>query len=542
MIFKKRKIKNIYKENQELVERLSYDKKYIEELTDFLPIPFCSVDTSYLIIEANKKLTDFTGYSKKELVGRKIEFLFSDKNETEFLEKSILKSNEKNKENTAISTRDGKNVSVSLSVIPLLDSDGLILKHLLFFSDIGTEKFKERLEKKVKEKTKQLESRNKDIEDSRKALLNILEETDDLYKKSEEEKNKTSAIIESFTDALLVFNKLNFLETVNPKAEHFLKIKSKDVIGKNINELKKTKELSSLISLILKPSSIKEDEKKEILTEEGKTFEVSITPIINNRQKIGKLVLLHDISREKRIEAMKSEFVSIAAHQLRTPLSAIKWTIKMLMDGDFGKLNKNQLDLVKKTYISNERMVNLINDLLNVTKIEEGKYLYKPEIVHLEDIITPLIEAYETEAIRRKLNIKFSFPKKKTSTIAADLEKMKLAIQNLLDNAIKYTPKNGNVSLKLKEENKKVVVVITDSGVGIPKDQKERIFTKFYRAANVVKMETEGSGLGLFISKNIINSHGGEIWFTSEEGRGSSFSFKLPTTEKKNLDTFIKKL
>ena len=271
---------------------------------------------------------------------------------------------------------------------------------------------------------------------------------------------------------------------------------------------------------------------------------MSVVPIITAGEKRETLVVLHDISREKMVEAMKSEFVSIAAHQLRTPLAAIKWTMKMLLEGDLGELNEGQMELVNKVYISNERMVNLINDLLNVSRIEEGKYLYKPELVHIEDIVEPLLESYRIEMERRGIDFKIKKPKEKTPTVAVDNEKITLVIQNFLDNAMKYTPKGGSVEISIDYDKdiNRVRVSVKDSGVGIPKNQQLRMFSKFFRAANVIRMETEGSGLGLFISKNIVEAHGGKIWFESEEGKGSTFYFNLPVKNKKEFADFLKKL
>jgi signal transduction histidine kinase len=238
-------------------------------------------------------------------------------------------------------------------------------------------------------------------------------------------------------------------------------------------------------------------------------------------------MILHDVTREKAIERMKTEFVSISAHQLRTPLSAIKWTLKMFLDGDLGELTKEQREFLEKTYKSNERMINLINDLLNVTRIEEGRYLYRPVLADIVPICQSVIDSYREEI--EKKNLKFEFKKpKELPKVRVDIEKISLAIQNLLENAIRYNREGGEIEIVLKEKEKEIEFSIRDTGIGIPKDQQNRVFTKFFRAPNAMRMETEGSGLGLFITKNIIEAHGGKIWFKSEEGKGTTFYFTLP--------------
>lgn len=237
---------------------------------------------------------------------------------------------------------------------------------------------------------------------------------------------------------------------------------------------------------------------------------------------------------------MKTEFVSIAAHQLRTPLSAIKWTLKMFLTGDLGKITKEQADFLEKAYQSNERMIGLINDLLNVTRIEEGRYLYKPIFVDFEDLVQSVIKPFKEEIKRKKIKFEFKKPSKKPPKVKVDKEKIALVIQNLIDNAIKYTLTGGKITVRLKYTKKQLEFSVQDTGIGISKDQQSRIFTKFFRGAKAIRMETEGSGLGLFIAKNIIEAHGGKIWFESEEGKGSTFSFSLPFKREKELEEFIK--
>ena len=261
-------------------------------------------------------------------------------------------------------------------------------------------------------------------------------------------------------------------------------------------------------------------------------MEVSVIPIKAKSEIIGTLVVLHDVTREKIIERMKTEFVSIAAHQLRTPLSAIKWTLKMLLDGDLGEITEEQREFVNKAYRANERMIKLINDLLNVARIEEGRYLYKLSSLNIEPLVRKIVESLRQEAERKKIKLEFKKPKKKLPKLMLDAEKISLAIQNLVENAIKYTPAGGRVTISLKVENEEVVFSVKDTGVGIPKEQQDRVFSKFFRGANVMRMETEGSGLGLFITKNIIEAHGGRIWFQSKEGRGTTFYFAIPFFQK----------
>ena len=388
-----------------------------------------------------------------------------------------------------------------------------------------------------KKELQELERKTKELESSRKALMNILEDVEEARKKAEEEKNKTSAIITNFTDGLLVFDKNNNLELINPRSEDFFQVKKKEIADKGTPRLASSPSLEPLITL-LEQKKFKEIYRQELTLEKNLILEVSAVPIMREEEKSGTLVVLHDITREKMIERMKTEFVSIAAHQLRTPLSAIKWTLRMLLDGDLGELSQEQENFIKKTYESNERMISLINDLLDVTRIEEGRYLFKPALANFENVVHFVINSYRETAQKIKLTLEFKKPETKLPKVYIDVEKIRVAVQNLLDNAIKYTPPGGKVTVSLKYAKKEIELSIKDTGLGIPQDQQKRVFTKFFRGANIMRIDTEGSGLGLFIAKNIIEAHKGKIWFESEEGKGTIFYFTLPAREE--LTEFLK--
>ena len=387
----------------------------------------------------------------------------------------------------------------------------------------------------------EIKENTKEFKLGRSALMNILEDVNEARMKAEAEKNKTLAIITNFTDGLLAFDEEYSLNLFNPQAERFFNVTHNDVVGRSIIELSQISSLSHLIKM-LGPKYIKNISRKELVLKEKEDLilEVSTISIIRQKEKIGTLVILHDITREKRIENMKTEFVSIAAHQLRTPLSAIKWTLKMFLAGDLGKITKEQKDFLNKTYQSNERMIVLINDLLNVTRIEEGRYLYKPALADFQDLIKLTIKPFKERVKRKKLKFKFKGLKEKIPKIKIDAEKIQIVIQNLFDNAIRYTPSGGEIIISLDCDKKEIKFSVKDNGMGISKKQEKRIFTKFFRGVNAVKMETEGSGLGLFIAKNIIEAHKGKIWFESEQGKGSTFSFSLPFKKGKELEEFIK--
>jgi len=531
------------KNNQRMREDLEDLQRYVDELTVLLPLPFCTVNPLNLILGVNQTFQEMTGYKEMEVIGNSIDTLFFEKKDLEIFEKKIPSQKQRISREATLIRKDQKKIPVDISALARTDEKGNFLGYFLTISDISeSKKFQEKLEQKVKEKTKALELKTKDLADSQTAVLNILEDTEESRKKAEEEKNKTMAIITNFTDGILVFDKDDQVILVNPKFERIFGVGFQEVVGKGLDDFKKNSHLSDLMASLSKSPDFqnnnheeKESFREEIRVDEATTIEITTVAIFRDQEKIGTLAVLHDVTREKMVEAMKSEFVSIAAHQLRTPLSAIKWTLVMLIDGDLGSLSEDQKGLVQKAYDSNERMVSLINDLLNVSRIEEGRYLYKPSHISFNEVIDPLIEVYKPELKRRGVNFEVKIPKKQLPKVVVDTEKITLVVQNFLDNAMKYTPKGGKVSFLISVKDKEIEVSVKDTGVGIPQDQQKRLFSKFFRAANVIRMETEGSGLGLFICKNIINSHKGKIWFQSKENEGSNFFFSLPIIEARKL-------
>jgi PAS domain S-box-containing protein len=388
----------------------------------------------------------------------------------------------------------------------------------------------EELEKifKIREiaRKEDIERKLKALEESRVALMNILEDVEEERKRAEEEKNKTLAIVENFADGLLMFDKGKTLILINPQAEIFLGVKRDNVLSKKSEALAGFPEFKKIFDII--GTEIQPCFRKEISFSESLILELTSLSIFLEGEEIGYLLILHDITREKYVEQIKTEFVSLAAHQLRTPLSAIKWSLKMILDGDLGPLPKEQADFLRKALLSNERLIHLVNDLLDVTRIEEGRFIYKSEEKEIAKIVETVFNSYLDLAKEKEISLELEKLKDEFPLIRVDEEKIKLAVQNLIENAMIYTLPKGKVKVTMDIKNGDFFFSVQDTGIGIPKEVQERIFTKFFRASNAAKIDTEGSGLGLFITKNIIEAHGGKIWFESEEGKGTTFYFTIP--------------
>lgn len=238
-------------------------------------------------------------------------------------------------------------------------------------------------------------------------------------------------------------------------------------------------------------------------------------------------IIIQSFERLAEANRMKSEFISIVSHQLRSPLLNLKWAIELLLSGRLGKIEEKQTEYFRILKENSFRMEELIRDLLIVSRIETGKIPFKKKEFSMKEIIKELIVEFEHFAKSSNIEIKFHC-QKNLPKVFADSHQIRLVVENLLDNAIHYTKDKGKIEIRLEQKNKNLYFKIKDNGVGIPDEDKKYIFQKFFRSKNILKYQTKGSGLGLFIAKSIIKKSGGKIGFESQENKGSTFWFILP--------------
>ena len=239
------------------------------------------------------------------------------------------------------------------------------------------------------------------------------------------------------------------------------------------------------------------------------------------------VIITRSFERLAEANRMKSEFISVVSHQLRSPLSNLRWTIELLTSGRVNGVSEKQLEYFNILRENSARMRELVSDLLTVSRIETEKLPLKKKEISLEALIRKIIE--ELEIFTKASNVKVEFRvKENLPKVFADPAQIRLAIENLLDNAIRYIKEKGRVEIKLEKADKHCRFEIKDTGAGIPKEDQKYIFQKFFRSENVMKHQTQGSGLGLYIAKSIVEKSKGKIGFKSQEGVGSTFWFTLP--------------
>ncbi len=381
---------------------------------------------------------------------------------------------------------------------------------------VRTEEYSKQLEKQVEEKTQEIVQSKIHIE----------------------------TIIENLTSGLLEYDDQFILLRINRAAEMLLGVDRQEVVGKKILPKDSNKEHWQSLIAVSYPALSPVEKKMRLTTAEFnaeaneitiqyplerelQVITIPITDQVTGKQK-GFIKLVRDITRERSISRSKSEFISIAAHQLRTPLSAIKWTLHMVLNGDEGPLNASQNELLKNGYETNEKMIQLVNDLLNVARIEEGRFGYEFKQDDIMNAIKNAIEFVKVSAREKGVTVNMTTPNVKPPLFVFDANKVTLALQNLVDNAVKYTLTGGKVSLDVGMQGEYLEVNVRDTGIGVPEKQINKLFTKFFRADNALHMQTGGSGLGLYLAKNVAVRHGGSLRVESKEGVGSVFSLTLP--------------
>lgn len=364
------------------------------------------------------------------------------------------------------------------------------------------------------------------------------------------ETSRSTAMLESVGDGVLVTDNQNIITLFNDAAAEMLEIPREQIIDQPLEKF------TGLFGGTAKPwmntiqSWSRSEESQESLEmyterltlEDGRVIAVHISPVIGNRQEfLGTISIFQDITHQVEVDRLKSEFVATVSHELRTPMTPIKGYIEFLLMGGAGELNEQQLQFVEIIKSNVDRLSILVNDLLDVSRIEAGKVALSFQPINLETALEEAVQSVLQQSVEdaKAVNIETNVPEDLPS-VYGDTERVRQIFSNLIDNAYRYSPENSTVQVNVIKTNGKVQIDIIDQGIGIYPDEQDKIFERFYRGENHMVMATAGTGLGLPIVKELIEMHNGEIWVTSTgvPGEGSTFSFTLPIyTENQNSMT-----
>jgi PAS domain S-box-containing protein len=345
------------------------------------------------------------------------------------------------------------------------------------------------------------------------------------------EKSKIKTIINCMGDGVLVCDGDGCIVLTNPAASRMLMTSENSLLGNLLSQCNLNSELSKTIEESLKTKDIGYTSVSQELSlgESGEIFLRAHTAPVRNDvgETIGSVTVLQDISHLKELDKMKSEFIAMVTHELRTPIAAVEQQLTVILNKMAGEITEKQEQLLQRAKERTRGLLNLIKDLLDLSKIEAGKMVQYKEPLALQEVIQRVVDLMRVEAENKKLDLQFS-SSPKVSLINADRNSMEGIFMNLISNAIKYTPEGGKVWVTLSEEGGFVKATVSDTGIGLKKEDIPRIFDKFYRVKTTETRQIVGTGLGLSIVKSIVDAHLGSISVESEEGGGTTFTVLFP--------------
>jgi signal transduction histidine kinase len=355
------------------------------------------------------------------------------------------------------------------------------------------------------------------------------------------ERSELSGILEGMDDPIIVYEEGFRVIFFNPAAERLFRVRSQAIVGHVISprdvETEGWRTLMQVIFPSLAPRVTvrsKEGENPQVvdLSFTDPHLELRVTTATltdDNKKTIAFMKIIRN--RTALLEAMrsKSEFVTVASHQLRGPVTDITWALESLVSAT--ELNDTDKLIVQNALAASQGLLRRIEDLLSIAKMEEGQFGYAFEETNLVDFVAKVLADLLPAAQKAGIKIYFDRPAGELPRVTIDPKRLSLVLVNLIENAIRYNIQNGQVTVKVDKVPDKsfIMVSVKDTGIGIPPEDMAKLFNKFYRAENAMKLQTEGSGLGLYIAKGVVTSHGGEIWADSELNRGTTITFTLPT-------------
>ncbi|MDP9316181.1 MAG: PAS domain S-box protein [Chloroflexota bacterium] len=469
------------------------------------------------IISWNAGAERMYGYTAHEAIGQPISILMPTErpDDIDHILEQIGAGHAVIRSETVGRRKDGRLIDVALTVSPVMDAAGKVIAASTIAHDIT-----------------ELKRNEAQLRDTFEALQRQ-------YDATERARTESRAVLDAASEAIVLVGPEQRLISVNRRFVQDFGLEADAVVGCRFDELKQhlyqifgdQQQLYQIIDGALEDAT---SQFTHIISQqwpELRKLELFSTPVVHeNGSFLGRLYVFRDVTREHEADRMKSEFVSMVSHELRTPLTSIKGYVDLLLDGEVGELADEQAHFLKIVKNNADRLIRLINDLLDVSRVEAGKIELKLEPVHLARAIRNVQTLFrpQLEAKRQHLTLDLA---EQLPPVFADVGRVTQILTNLLSNAHKYTPEQGEIMVRARLQDGVVRVDVQDTGIGLSPDEQQRIFDKFYRAKHQSTREIGGTGLGLSITEALVRLHGGEIFVTSEPGRGSTFSFTLPVAD-----------
>jgi PAS domain S-box-containing protein len=396
------------------------------------------------------------------------------------------------------------------------------------------------LEQKINAQTENLNEKIILLQETERALINVMDDLEKEKASIARDRAEYKALIESIGDGVIALDDKGYITYINQNAANMLGWEREHIAHAHYTDVWTVQnESGKILSQEERPMFQALVSGKKTTTSLTPTYyytrkngtrfpvAISITPIIIDSVNKGVIDIFKDITHLKEIDKAKGEFVSLASHQLRTPTATINWYTELLLNGSAGAVTRKQKDFLEEIYTAAKRMVQLIDALLNVSRLELGTLPIKKIPTDIALLIDDIIHELSQDIKRKKISIKKDY-QDRLLPLFTDPDLIRIIFENLISNAVDYNHENGSLILSIKKENSHLLISIADTGYGIPKHQQSQIFQKMFRADNIRIIDPNGNGLGLYMTKSILEKLGGAIWFKSEEDKGTTFFFTLP--------------
>ena len=519
----KKAVMNLFedvKESEEQLRRQAEELKKFQQAADKSFDQTIITDPDGVILYANHATEILTGYDMKEIVGAKPSLWGRQmpKEHYETLWQTIKTEKQGYAGELTNRRKDGTKYLASIRISPILDERG----EVRFFVGV-----------------------TRDITEERQSQLRIVQHAAELQEANvliETQKERAESILrflKSIGEGIFATDISGRVIFMNETAEVLSKKTFREAELKPANKIfcfaKETEAGCSELTFVSKALKQKRvitlSDHTVLVYDSEKRIPVSGTcaPIRDaNNDIIGTITVFQDVTKKHELDQMKDSFLSVAAHQLRTPLGSMRWSMELLLSDDLGKLPKEAKEAVQQLYDNSQRMVTLVNDLLDISRIEQNRGTEEKKLVDITEIVRAAQSQLQQEADKRSIKILMEVPKESLPSILVSPKHIHEAIENLLSNAIKYNRDNGTVTVRIAKKEKSLELMIRDTGIGIPKGDHGKIFAKFFRASNAVLKETEGSGLGLSVVKSYLEESRAQVSFESEENVGTTFLVEFP--------------
>jgi len=483
-------------------------------------------DTNGTIVWANQAYSELTGYTLNEAIGNQIDVLKSGRQDASFYEKmwGSIKNGEEWSGVLINRRKDGSEYFEEMKIRPITDANDDITHFVATKRNITKRKV-------LQDQLQKSETQKKTIVNN---LTELMAELKEITKALDYARSQMHAMLDATTEGMMLLSPTNEVLRINESFEMMFSVRETEIRNHpfidNAEHWYRVFSDNSVVEDILDGSKCDRFDDRIFVQEwpARRELQVYSASVVNAEEEyLGRLIVFRDVTREREVERLKSEFVSLVSHEFRTPLTSIKGYTEMMLDGDTGRLNSEQREFLETVLRNANHLSNLVEELLDVSRIEAGAMKLNIQEIDVVPVIEDIADRMRPQLEKKNQKLSIDIPRN-VPKVSADDRRTTQIILNLVSNAHKYTPSGGDIVISAEPEGEYLFVDVTDNGIGLSQEEQEKLFSKFFRAENTETIKEGGTGLGLWITRSLVEMQGGEIFVESSPGEGSTFSFTVP--------------